>query len=182
MPLPQLFCFDNDPFSWGVYPLTEETMNTKTSNSSTVNNSSRCQYHFANGKRCRLSGLDSQFGLCLHHFTASAAMGISHRQSQPDSDDLSAELLPELSEFQSAVDVNQFLARLLIQVTKGRVTPRRAAVLAYITNQLLHSHRSISREQALDDGPIRLDFGDLPRPGRAAPDTLAPLRGVEAKQ
>jgi len=46
---------------------------------------------------------------------------------------LSSELLPELSEFNSAVDINQFLARLLVLVAKGRVSPRRASVLAYVT-------------------------------------------------
>ena len=37
--------------------------------------------------------------------------------------DLSAELLPQLSEFNSAVDINQFLARLLVLVTKGPRLP-----------------------------------------------------------
>jgi hypothetical protein len=33
-----------------------------------------------------------------------------------------------------------FLARLLALVTKGRISPRRAAVLSYLANQLIHSH------------------------------------------
>jgi hypothetical protein len=57
-----------------------------------------------------------------------------------DAEDLSADLLPQLSEFSPSIDLRQFLARLLTLVTKGRVSPRRASVLAYITNQLLHSH------------------------------------------
>jgi hypothetical protein len=106
----------------------------------------RCQHRFANGKRCRNSASQSHFGLCLHHFTVSAAVGASRQQSQSDSVDLSAELLGELSEFESASEINKFLAKLLVQVTKGRVSPRRASVLAYITNQLLHSHRAINYE------------------------------------
>jgi hypothetical protein len=51
-----------------------------------------------------------------------------------------ADLLPQLSEISPSIDLRQFLARLLTLVTKGRVSPRRASVLAYITNQLLHSH------------------------------------------
>ena len=128
---------------------------------------SRCQHRLPNGKRCRLPGLDSQFGLCARHFNLSAAVGASRLQSPSDSEDLSADLLPQPSEFDAAVPINQFLARLLILVTKGRVTPRRAAVLAYITNQLLHSHRAIRREQPIIiDEITSVEVGDLPRPIR----------------
>ena len=142
-------------------------MNTATRNSSTCNDSSRCQHRFPNGKRCRLDGSNSHFGLCLHHFTLSAALGASRQQSQSDSVDLSTDLLGQLSEFKCAPDINQFLARLLILVTQGRITPRRASVLAYITNQLLHSHRAVSRENdsQSDDEPQQIII-DLPRPKR----------------
>ncbi len=103
--------------------------------------SSRCQHRYSNGKRCRLSGSESQLGLCSHHFRLSAA-GASGRQSPSDSLDLSADLLPELSGSGVRADLRQFLTRLLVLVTQGRVTPRGAFVLAYITNQLLHSHRA----------------------------------------
>jgi hypothetical protein len=120
----------------------------------------RCQYRFSNGKRCSLPGLESQSGLCSRHFHPVPA---SFPPSPSDFTDLSADLLPELSEFSSGADIRQFLARLLIQVTKGRVSPRRAAVLAYITNQLLHSHRAIQKES--DNEPQQIIF-DLPRPKR----------------
>src|SRR5713101_5922946 len=128
----------------------------------------RCQHLFPNGKRCRKYATDSHFGLCLHHFTVSAALGAARQQDQSDFTDLSADLLPELSEFSAGADIRQFLARLLTLVTKGRISPRRASVLAYITNQLLHSHRAIDRENLLqleDSGPPRLEAGDIPRPG-----------------
>ena len=139
---------------------------------------SRCQHRFANGKRCRLPGIASQFGFCFRHFTLNAAIGASRLQPPSDFEDLSADLLPQPSEFDAALSINQFLSRLLILVTKGRVTPRRAAVLAYITNQLLHSHRAIQREQILEedhnqhDGPTII--WDLPRPKRDDPDRLQP--------
>ncbi len=110
----------------------------------TGNDSKRCHYRYSNGKRCRLSGSKSHFGLCSHHFSLSN--NDASQQRYTDTEDLSGELFPELSEFESAVDINKFLAKLLVLVTKGRVSPRRAAVLAYITNQLLHSHRVINRE------------------------------------
>jgi hypothetical protein len=127
----------------------------------TSNGSNRCQYRYANGKRCRLSGSKPHFGLCSHHSTQS-----NPAASQPqhnDAEDLSADLLPELSEFSSGTDIRQFLARLLVLVTKGRVSPRRASVLAYITNQLLHSHRAITLESKPAEEDPRID---MPRPDR----------------
>jgi hypothetical protein len=80
-------------------------------------------------------------------------------------EDLSADLLPELSEFSSGADIRQFLARLLVLVTKGRISPRRASVLAYITNQLLHSHRAIIHESKFAEEEPRIII-DMPRPDR----------------
>ena len=136
------------------------------------NDSNRCLYRYSNGKRCRLSGSKAHFGLCSHHFSLSNP-GAS-LQSYSDSEDLSVDLLPELSEFSAGADIRQFLARLLILVTKGRISPRRASVLAYITNQLLHSHRAIILEtKAVDEEPQRIIL-DMPRPERDWPDPAPP--------
>jgi len=122
------------------YALNEEIMNsTTTTSSSTIdipaatsrNDSSlphapkegRCQHIFPNGKRCRKFASGSHLGLCLQHLTESAAIGAGLQQPPNNSLDLSAELLPQLSEFNSAVDINQFLARLLVLVTKGPRLP-----------------------------------------------------------
>ena len=86
---------------------------------------------------------------------------------QNDSKDHSAELLPELSQFSSGLDIRKFLARLLILITKGRVSPRRASVMAYVTNQPLHSHRAIARDnhvQTQQEERIEFDFSDWPEP------------------
>ncbi len=159
----------------------------------TNNDSNRCQYRYSNGKRCRLSGSQPHFGLCSHHFSLSNP-GAS-QQSYSDSEDLSADLLPELSEFSAGVDIRQFLARLLTLVTKGRISPRRASVLAYITNQLLHSHRAIAHDNHLQPQqptPL-LDFSDWPDPAdgsgikgpavfRRAAEAAAALRERENTQ
>jgi hypothetical protein len=126
----------------------------------TSTHSSRCRHYTLHGRQCRLHALNGHNGLC---FRDSALSSAALLRSPNDSADLSADLLPELSEFSSGADIRQFLARLLVQVTKGRVGPRRAAVLAYITNQLLHSHRAIQKES--DDEPQQIIF-DLPRPKR----------------
>jgi len=122
----------------------------------------RCRHFTADGRRCRLAVLDTRSHLCFRHSALLAAP-----QPQNDSEDLSAELLPELSQFDSSVDMNKFLARLLILITKGRVSPRRASVMAYVTNQLLHSHRVIARDNLVkpqQEESLVLDFNDWSGP------------------
>src|SRR5260370_38055562 len=169
----------------GVCPSTRKKMNSTTANSSSTieipgvtakddsplprpSKEGRCSHRFPNGKRCRNSASDSHFGLCLNHFKQSAAIGVGLQQMPNDSADLTAELLPELSEFNSGVDINKFLARLLKLVTKAAISPRPASVLAYITNQFLHSHRAIARDNLLqtekEGQRLILDYSDWPYP------------------
>jgi hypothetical protein len=129
---------------------------------------SRCLHRYHNGTRCRLRGLESQFGLCSRHFRLKVAAILPPAPN--DSADLSKDLLYDLSKFSSAEDLREFLTRLLVETTKGRVSPRRAAVLAYITNQLLHSHCVVQKEEKeLDNQPQQIIF-DLPRPKRDLPE------------
>ena len=115
-------------------------MNEQTLNPSSTN-ASRCRHFTLHGRQCRLRVLDSSSGLCFRH--------AQPRPVQSDFDDLTAELLGEISEFAFASEINHFLSQLLVLVTKGRISPRRASVLAYITNQLLHSHRAIDYDRQL---------------------------------
>ena len=123
----------------------------------------RCQHFYPNGVQCRFRGPQLQSGLCLRHFREKFAAVLP--PSPSDSEDLSADLLPELNEFSSGEDIQKFLARLVVQVTKGRVSPRRAAVLGYLTNQLLHSHRAMDKELESEPQPQQIIF-DIPRPKR----------------
>ena len=123
----------------------------------------RCHFRYPNGRRCTLPGLLEKSGFCLRHYNRQVAAGLPLTFSPGDNEDLSAELLPELSEFDSATPINKYLERLLVLATKGRVTSRRAAVLAYLTNQLLHSVHAMDREEAAE--PQGFVF-DLPRPKR----------------
>src|SRR5882724_10297295 len=132
---------------WGYHPHRGNTMNTNSHSSTqalslvkTDAEPSRCHHRFPNGKRCRLPGSDSQLGLCLRHFTMSAAAELSRKHAHDDSEDFSAELLGHPSEFASTIEVKEFPSRLLLLVTSGRISPRRAAVLVSITNQLHFSH------------------------------------------
>src|SRR5262245_12202476 len=149
-----------------VEVLTPETTNSETL--SFAPDGSRCQHRYKNGKRCRLAGSEPQLGLCPRHFRQRVAQGLPPTD---DSSDLSPELLRGLDKFSSAEDLREFLARLLVVMTKGRVSPRRAAVLAYVTNQLLHSRVAAEKEAA--DEPQQFIF-DLPRPKRD--DVISPER------
>ena len=103
--------------------------------------SPRCQYRYPNGSRCRLRS--TQSGHCSRHFLETRlarAVATPLPQTIDDSVDLSADLLPQLHE-SPTIDIRQFLARLLVQLTKGRVSPRRAWVLTCISSQLLNSNR-----------------------------------------
>jgi hypothetical protein len=62
--------------------------------------------------------------------------------------DLSAALTEGLAQFTSAAPLNDFLSRLLLLLARDRISPRRAAVLAYITNQLLHTVSVMGQEAA----------------------------------
>lgn len=91
---------------------------------------SRCHHRLACGRRCRkpVSAPESRF--CeLHQALASA-------QPEPD---LSAALTGGLEEFTSPGAINEFLSRLLLLLSENRISSRRAAVLAYITNQILRT-------------------------------------------
>ena len=134
-------------------------------------NHPRCRHFTADGRRCRLVVLDTRTNLCFRH---SSLISAASQPPHNDSEDLSADLLPVLSEFSAGTDIRQFLARLLILVTKGRISPRRASVLAYITNQLLHSHRGITLEtNAIADQPQEVIL-DMPGPKRDWPDPVPP--------
>jgi hypothetical protein len=128
----------------------------------------RCAYIYSNGKRCSLPDFSTHSGFCRRHSPDSLPVAIPVPVHN-DSEDLSADLLPELSEFSSGIDIRQFLGRLLTLVTKGRISPRRASVLAYITNQLLHSHRAITLESTPAKEKTNIII-DIPRPDRDWPE------------
>jgi hypothetical protein len=132
-------------------------MNPKPAKSNSINHSSRCRHRFANGMRCRLPASDA------NSFCASHAK-LSENVREPA--DLAATLTAGLTEFTSASHINDFLARLLLLLAQNRISPRRAAVLAYITNQLLHTLPAIEREATAADPKNKppVIIWDMPRP------------------
>ncbi|HEY2459170.1 MAG TPA: hypothetical protein VGI16_00095 [Candidatus Acidoferrum sp.] len=124
-------------------------------------NSSRCKHHFANSSRCRLLAATPSSKFCPQHAKLP--------QNQPELGDLSAALAEGLTEFKSATPINDFLSRLLLLLAQDRIAPRRAAVMAYITNQLLHTVACL-RQEELDalasEETQQVIILDVPRPNR----------------
>jgi hypothetical protein len=136
--------------------------------SSSTHNSARCNYRFPNGMRCRLIGFANQ-PFCPKHTQVAAS-------PQPDPAEIASTLTANLDDFTSAAQINNFLSRLLLLLAQDKISTRRAAVLAYITNQLLRTLPAIHRELNPKEGPNSpVEFiCDMPRPQREHPPQPQP--------
>jgi hypothetical protein len=142
-------------------------MTQEISKPSTINVSSRCRHLTVHGRRCRLRSLDDRSGLCFRHLARSVPHAAALQTQQPADTDLTASFL-QLAEFRSALQINGFLAELLALLVKNRVSTKRAAVLAYITNQLLRTLPEIEHElnPPVDPDANPVIIVDGPRPIR----------------
>jgi hypothetical protein len=113
----------------------------------------RCRAENRSGSRCRRHAEAN--GLCPRHAVHLTTGG------SPQDRDLSAYFSCPTNEFNSAVQINQFLSTVADLVVKNEISARRAAVLAFITNQLLRTLPEIDRETGADEPQI---IFDLPRP------------------
>ena len=127
--------------------------------SSSINNSARCNHRFSNGMRCRLLGFGTQ-PFCPKHTQLLVP-------PLPDPAEIATTLTVNLDDFTSAAQINDFLARLLLLLAQDKISTRRAAVLAYITNQLLRTLPAIAKE--VNAEPTQIIF-DMPGPDRTEHD------------
>ena len=96
-----------------------------------------CQQRTASGRRCRMAVSDPDSGLCSKH--------AAERQKELDQVDLAACLIGDIQEFRSAADINHSLGELYKLQARNKITPRRAAVMAYTAN-LLRTLPAIAQE------------------------------------
>lgn len=141
-------------------------MTRESSNSHSINGLSRCQHRTRTGRRCRFRVADPDSPLCFRHFALGAAKGIQFRHQAAD---LSSELVGQLTEFKSAVEINRVLSNLLLLISRDRIALRRASVVAYTCNLLLQSLPHIDHE--LNPPPEEVEevvevIVDTPRPRR----------------
>jgi hypothetical protein len=100
---------------------------------------------------------DPDSGLCFKH--------AAERQQELDQADLAASLIGNLEEFRSAADINHSLGELYKLQAHNKITPRRAAVMAYTCNLLLRTLPAIEREANQHHDGQRIII-DMPGPIR----------------
>jgi hypothetical protein len=103
---------------------------TSTIDSDSQESPARCQHHTLKG-RCRQAATDSAGTLCFHHARA-------QRQAKDDFN-LLEPLVRKTEDLQSIEGISEDLAALHNLLAEGRVSPRRASVIAYIDSLLLRT-------------------------------------------
>jgi hypothetical protein len=99
----------------------------------------RCTHHTASGRRCRLSVSDAHSGLCRQHRA---------EQLQDQASDHHLQLVRNFEGFQTAQGINHSLKHLYELLAQNRISPRRAAVLAYVSSLLLRTLPQIDADKA----------------------------------
>lgn len=112
-------------------------MKLQTANSALL--SARCQHRTSSGRQCRLSASDAHSALCPQHRA---------EQQQKASADLYVTLTRNFHDFQTAQGINHSLSNLYELLAKNRISPRRAAVLSYISSLLLRTLPQIDADNA----------------------------------
>ena len=99
----------------------------------------RCCYRSPTGRQCRVLTSDTRSGLCAQHRA---------EDQQKERADVYDPLSRNSQGFQTAQGVNHSLHNLYWLLAKNRISPRRAAVLAYINSLLLRTLPAIDSDQA----------------------------------
>ena len=134
------------------------------SSCSTHPHSAHCTNKSRSGRRCRFSVADPASSLCFKH--------AARRRTDHALADFASTLTRQSEEFQTAAGINQSLAELYRLLAQDRITPRRAAVLAYISNLLLRTLTAMDREANPpydESNPPQSDFTGIPRPSQNEP-------------
>jgi len=113
----------------------------------------RCAYRTSDGRQCRLSVTDAHSGLCPQHRAA---------QIQTEAADHYKHLTTSFQCFQTAQGVNFSLMNLYQLLAQNRISPRGAAVLAYISSLLLRTLPQIDpdKDAGIIDPTKPIDVSD----------------------
>ncbi len=102
--------------------------------------SSRCSYLSSAGNRCRMpASPDSPY--CLSHTKNNVIVAST----------LAAELSQAAASLGTPEDVSRVLAKIFLALAEDRLSTRKAAVLGYLGQMLLRSHREIAFHKKLAD-------------------------------
>ena len=105
----------------------------------------RCVHLSPSGRRCASSASDLRSNLCFRHNT---------RRKRAEESDHSAVLTRNADSFQSREGIRHSLAELYVLVAQDRISPRRAAVLAFISSMMLR----IVDAEAKDEPHVTVDI------------------------
>jgi hypothetical protein len=133
-----------------------------------------CQHHSKDGKRCHMPLAPDSPTLCAFHARSHAKHAALQRD---DSADLSALFSQDLPKQKSAADIHTHLWNLSLALQQGRISPRRAAVLAYIHSLLLRTLPAIEKQDSSGDSG-GIDMTGAPRPIRNLPPPQLARPGV----
>jgi hypothetical protein len=119
----------------------------------------RCAHRDSNGRQCRLLASSTHAGLCPHHLA---------QREESEAVDRYLELTTKFDGFQTAQGINHSLGNLYKLLALNRISPRRAAVLSYISSLLLRTLPQIDADNAagIKFKPPTLD---VPSPAAANP-------------
>ena len=96
----------------------------------------RCQHRTSTGRQCRSVVAEPGDSFCARHAASEPS----------DSEDFSAALTDKACRFQNAQGINHALGALYTLCAQGRISPRRASTLAYISSLLLRSLSAIDND------------------------------------
>jgi hypothetical protein len=108
------------------------------------NESSICQFPFADGRQCRMLRHKSHPTLCLFH--------ARDEQQLLELDRIGAELKSLSGDFTTFRDINHVIGKLFKLVAANRIPARSAALLAHLAQLLLFSQKDLKHEQSIAYG------------------------------
>jgi hypothetical protein len=112
-------------------------MKAHTANTSSANDPTRCQHRTPSGRRCKLPVEAPDKLLCYTH---------TQELRKADVLNLKTALLTDYQGFQTAQGINSSLSNLYKLLAANYVSPRRAAVLAYINSLQLRTLPAIDAD------------------------------------
>jgi len=123
------------------------------------NSSAQCCHHTATGRRCRSARSSSESCLCPRH------RAVEQKLLSAESDDLTPEFTDLEDSLQTVEGIHTSLSELYILVAQDRVSPRRAAVLAYVSSLLLRSLPPVKKAAPKPPArPVSWNWADLHYP------------------
>jgi hypothetical protein len=110
-----------------------------TNKNSSTSVTPRCQFHFSDGRCCRILRSPAHSSFCAFH----ARQELQLLESQRLGTEISASLH---GDFLTATDINHVLGKLFIAVAQNRISPRKASNLTNLGKALLSSIPLVKQE------------------------------------